>query len=197
MDYYDRVTGSNRYYTTSGASSEPDMRSELINTLDGAVPEVAKGHYVLLRKLNRDSNNQLTQCSCVSSLGEGDKDRWCPVCWSTSFLWTESWIKTYETIEIAPDTTNAFLNKVLPPGIFNIPAIIFYARYSVDVHKDDRIIKVSLADDGSVNSPVVRTGIYKINFAWKYRADNGKSEYYKLFTHKEDVKYLNPPDYGI
>jgi hypothetical protein len=198
MGYYDKTTNpplTIYYGGTGNEASEPNMRQELINTLDGSVPEIAKGHWVVLRQLTR-TNGALIPCDCVDSLGEADKDIWCPVCQGISYLWTEQWVKVYTTLEASTDTSNAFLNKTLPPGILNIPAIIFYCKYDITFYIDDRIMTVELENDGSVVSPTVRTAAYRINFAYDYRADNGKREYWKLFTHLEKLKYLNEPSYS-
>lgn len=185
-------SSSNPYYGTTN-TTEPNMRQELINTLDGVLPEVAKGRYVLLRKMSQDANGNLIPCSCRSSLGEPDKDRWCPICWTEGNLWSEEWIKIYLTIEPPVDAAMAMLNRPLSQGLVGIPVVTMYAKYDKTITNVDKIIEVSLSLDGSVVSPVVRTSKYFISMAWPYRADNGKLEYYKIFTHKEDVKFLNPP----
>lgn len=167
----------------------------MINLLDGKYPEIAKAHYVVLRRMNRDSNDNLVPCSCVNDMEEWDKDRWCPSCWGLGYLWTEEWIKTYSRLE-SSDKGNSFLNRILPPGTFSVPAMIFYTKYDTDIKKDDRLIEISLDTAGNVVEPVVRTRIFRVAFSYAYRADNGKLEYFKLFTHEEKVKYLNQPSYG-
>lgn len=176
--------------------SEANMRQELINLLDGKYPEIAKAHYVILRRMNRDANDGLVPCSCVSELGEPDKDNWCPSCWGHGYLWTEEWIKTFSRLESNVDSTNSFLNRILPPGIFSVPAMIFYAKWDANIRRNDRIIEVSLDNAGSIVEPIVRRHIYKVVYPYLYRADNGKAEYFKIFTHEEDMKYRNSPSYG-
>jgi len=68
--------------------------------------------------------------------------------------------------------------------------VVFYARYNDTITNNDRIVKVQLEYDGTVSVPVNRLEIYRVNFVWSYRADNGKLEYLKIFTHKEEAKYL-------
>ena len=191
--YYDRVSGSALYFP-AGSQSEPNIRQEMTNTINGANPEIAKGHYIIWRQLTRDLNGRAIPCDCVS-LGESEKDFFCPICFSVGHLWTESWIKVYSTLEAGSDISNAFLDKVLPPGIMNIPAVAFYTEYDSSFKRGDRLIEVSLGDDGSVLEPVVRQNCYRINFAQDLRADNGKLEYWKLYTHREDLKHLNVPEY--
>lgn len=196
VDYYPKVTGSPNFY--SGVSTtEASMRDEIIRTLDGYYPEVAKAHPVLLRVARRDENYNTIPCSCVDpTTKECDKDRWCPICFSMGVLSDESWARAYRQYQAPNDSTNAFLNKLSPTGLFNIPAIIFYLRYSDTVETDDRIIEVKLDEEGSVLTPVTRKKIYRINLAEEYRADNGRVEYYRVLVHEESVKYLNPPTYG-
>ena len=55
---------------------------------------------------------------------------------------------------------------------------------------------LALNNAGEVVAPKKRTAVYNIDAAWDYRADDGRLEYWKVFAHLEDVKYLNPPSYG-
>lgn len=177
-------------------SREPGMREELIRTLDGGFPEIAKGYTIVLRIMNKDENDNLIPCSCVDYVsGEADKDRFCPFCFGEGFLWTETYAKAYKVQE-ASDNTNALLNVLTPVGQSNIPLISFYLKYDSNITISDKIIEIALSSDGSVITPVTRTNVYKIEAPWSYRADNGRLEYWKIYGHKQSVKHLNAPVYG-
>lgn len=192
---YKKSTSSISYYGSNGLT-EANMRQEMINTLDGAFPEISKKQSGLLRKMRLDSNNKLIPCSCVDSITkEPDKDRFCAVCWGEGFLWGEENIDFYR-VNISPDQSNVTLDKLQAPGLINVPLVVFYIRYSVDIKKNDKIIQLYLDNDGSKTIPNKRKAIFRIEHLWDYRADNGKLEYWKIFTHEEKVKYINPPSYS-
>ena len=109
-------------------------------------------------------------------------------------MWDEAQITFYKRL-VDSETDNALRDRLIEVGLWNIPIVIFYTRYNSNINKNDKIVQLALDNDGSVSSPMQRTAIYKIAAVWEYRADNGKLEYYKLFTHEESVKYLNAPDY--
>lgn len=197
-NYYTKTSPSISYYSgTTG--SEPDLRQELINTLDGRYPEVAKRQYGLLRQMNTDSNGDLVPCGCVDSIThEPDKDRWCPICHGDGYIWEESLITFYRVLKDS-EVDNILRDKMIGPGLINIPLVVFYIRYSTTITKNDKIVELVLNNAGSPGSSAsdyVRRKIYKVEAVWEYRADNGRLEYYKVFAHVEDVKHLNPPSYG-
>jgi len=194
-NFYDSASPTISFYG-SITSGEPNMRQELINFFDGNFPEIAKAQNGLLRRMNRDSNGNLIPCNCVDIVTkEPDKDRFCPVCFSEGYVWSEENLQIYRKLE-STSTGNALKDSLREPGLINIPLIVFYIRYDADITRDDKIVRLILSEAGSPVEPYQRQGIYRINSAWDFRSDNGKLEYWKLYTHLEDVKYLNTPDYG-
>jgi hypothetical protein len=195
-NFYTRTTGLDSFFTSSTSGTEPDMRQELINTLDGYYPEVAKGTTGLLRKMRRDDNNILTPCTCVDSVtNEPDKDRFCPICFGEGSMWDEEEISYYRVYE-GSDTMNTQKDRLMKPGLLNQPFVIFYIRYSNEITKEDKIVEIELEDDGTASEPMRRKRIFRISNFWEYRADNGKLEYYKVFCYLDSVKHLNAPSYG-
>lgn len=74
-------TQSFRAFPSKKTHSEIDLRQELINTIDGSYPEIAKGRDGLLRKMRRNSLNKLIPCDCVDPVThEPDRDSFCPLC---------------------------------------------------------------------------------------------------------------------
>ena len=195
-NFYSRTTGLKNFYAGTTSGSEPDMRQELINTLDGYFPEIAKGTTGLLRKMRRDSVNGLTQCECVDPVTcEPDRDRFCPICFGEGHMFDETEINFYRTYE-GSDAANASKDKLQKPGLINQPFVVFYIRYSAGITKEDKIVEIELEDDGSASEPMRRKRIFRIANIWEYRADNGKLEYYKVFCYLDNVKHLNAPSYG-
>ena len=176
-NFYSAVTGS-----------EIDLRQEMINTLDGAFPEVAKSLTGLLRAMNKDDDGDLIECSCVDKIThEPDKDFLCPISLNERYLWTESYITFYKV----PAGENLLLDKRIPPGLSNITQAIFYMRYSVSIEKHDKIIEIELNLDGTKVTPVKRTHIWRIHDLLFFRSDNGRVEFIKAICALEDVKHLN------
>lgn len=194
---YKKATPSIGYYGSAvTGGSEPNMREEAINTLEGSLPEIAKGQPGVLRRMRRDSSNALIPCDCVDPVTfEPDKDRFCPICFGEGYLWDEEHFNFYRVMKDS-DTGNAMKHKLHEPGLINAPLVVFYTRYDEDITVDDKVVRLELELDGTTSTPLKRKKIYKIEGVWDYRADNGKLEYWKLFTHEDKVKYLNAPTFG-
>lgn len=194
--FYRKTTGNLDFYGDATSGTEPDMRQEFINTIEGANPEIAKGQPGLLRKMRRSSDNSLQPCPCVDNVTrEPDKDRFCPICFGDGWLWDEVNIKFYRVYKES-DASNVVKDKLRKPGLINQPFVVFYVRYDAEITKEDKIVQLELNDDGSSSSPMVRKRLFRIGNLWDFRADNGKLEYFKVFTYHEDVKHLNAPNYG-
>ena len=194
-DLWRTVTGTTNFYGSSTTGSEANMRNELIYTLDGRSPEIAKGQPGLLRKMRRDSDNKLIPCECVDSITrEPDKDRFCPICFGDGNKWDETNITFYRVLTASEDS-NTMRDTLEAVGLLNVPLVVFYIRYSAAITEEDKVIQIDLDNDGSASSPTQRQAIYRVNSLWDYRSDNGKLEYWKAFAHEETVKYLNAPDF--
>jgi hypothetical protein len=197
-DLYSRSTSTNNTFYSDSVrtiSSEPNMRQELINMLDGNVAEIAKARKMIFRKMNRDSNGRRTLCDCVDLITkEADKDRLCISCLGSGYIWTETLIEAYKMLEDS-NKNNARIDRLAQFGYSNQPLVVFYTKYNVDISIGDKLIEIKLNHDGTIYTPYTREHIYNTSSFMDYRCDNGKLEYMKIFTHHEDVKYLNIPDY--
>lgn len=196
--YYSKKTSNISYYSSGSSSvqTEANMRQEMINTLQGAYPEMAKGQTGVLRRMRRDSNGDVIACECIDSVTkEPDKSFFCPFCLSTGHYFDEEYVTFYKVLL---DTSFSAVRRhnMLEPGIIDGNFIAFYLMSSVLIKKEDKIIEISLEEDGSPSSPIVYVASYEIDKAWDYRSDNGKIEYWKVFTHREETKYLVPPEFG-
>jgi hypothetical protein len=185
---------SNDFYSAGSFRTEVNLRQELENFLDGAFPEIAKKQKALLRKMRRDSDGTLVSCACVdATTGEADKDTFCPLCHGESWYWSEVWLDVYRIV-LRSDVGNAFKERLLPATTQNIPVTLFFARYSAEITEDDRIIEMKLNADGTVYRPYTRQAVYRIGTLFDMRSDNGKLEYWKIATFKEERKFLNGPN---
>lgn len=189
-------SNTGRHYSNISLRTEPDLRQELINTLDGEFPEISKKQTGLLRTMRRDSSNNLIPCPCVDVVsGEPDKDQFCAVCMGSGSLWDETYITFWRTLE-GFGAGHALSNELTHPGNINNRLVTFYLRYSDTITSADKIIQLKLDDAGDIVTPQTRLTVYRINRFWDYRADNGRVEFYKVYTNEEDIKFLNPPSYS-
>lgn len=185
---------SNDFYSSATYKTEPNMRQEMENLLDGAFPEISKKQRGLLRKMRRDSNGDFVSCVCVDDVtGEPDKDTFCPYCLGEGKYWSEVWVDFYRIV-LSSDVGNALKERLLPTGIQNIPTTVFFARHSAEITKDDRIIEMKLNNNGTIYKPYTRKILYRIGTLFDMRSDNGKLEFWKIAAHEENRKFLNGPD---
>ena len=171
--------------------TEPDMRKELNNTLDGIFPEIAKKQTAIFRKFRRDSLNKLIPCDCVDPVThEPDKDTYCPFCQGEGSYWDEGYIEVYK---ILTDGRDALGERVTAPGLLNVPLMVFYTRSSVDMTSEDKIVEIVLDTEGVPDQPLRRKQLYRIGSLVDYRSDNGRLEYWKVSCYGEVRKFLNGP----
>lgn len=148
-------------------AKELNLREEFTKTLFGATDELKKGITGLLRKMRRDSNDDLIRCTCRNFItDESDKDYHCRFCFGHGFYWDE-----------IPITF--FYNKK------NDVDDIFYLEYNVDVTDRDYIVKVRLDTKGNVIIPIRREKFFKVLEVDKERADFGKIEFIPVKTIEE------------
>ena len=194
-NFYEKSVAPFSFYSGETGGTEPDMRQELINMFDGKYPEVAKSQPGLLRRMRRDSSDKKIPCGCVDLITkEPDKDRFCPICYSEGFLWDEEELQIYRVLKDS-DVDNVLREKLIEPGLINIPLMVFYIRYDSNITENDKIVQLVLDLDGTAVTPRKRKGIYRIGAAADLRSDNGKLEFWKIFAYEEKVKHLNAPAY--
>lgn len=185
-DFWRSTTVSSHY--PSIGLTEPSMRDELIDMMDGRYPEIPKAQPALLRHM-RLSDGVRIPCPCVSSFGEQDKDRICPICLQEGFLWDETDVKIYRVL-LGTKDGNALKSVLIAPGLINIPIVVFYIRYSELIEQHDKIVLTKLDEEGDAIIPITRKAIYRIETLWDYRSDNGRIEFWKAFGHLEQTKQL-------
>lgn len=173
--------------------TEPDMRREMNNTLDGIFPEISKKQPIILRRMRKDANGHLVKCDCVDEVTkEPDKDTYCPFCQGDGHYWDENYIDAYK-VSLSGDEAKALGERLIGPGLLNIPLMVFYTRSTVDINITDKIVEMSLDKEGQVAKPIHRNQLYRIGEVVDYRSDNGRLEYWKICCYGESRKFLNGP----
>ncbi len=175
--------------------SEVDIRVEMDNFLFGAFPEIAKSQYGIIRRMKTDDQGNLLKCPCTDQItNEADKDYFCPVCFGEKFFWTESLAQFYR-VSLSGDGhgNGTIFDKTQGFGLTNIAVHIFYFRFDTVINKQDKIVDISLDNEGGIIYPIKRQVIWRINDIIRFRGSRGRIEYIKIFCNNEDPKYLGPP----
>ena len=181
-----------------GLRTEPDMRQEFYNTMDGRFPEIAKKQQYVHRKM-RVQDGQLIDCPCVDpTTREPDKDKYCPICLGEGKLWEESLLNGYKVV-LGSSVGGAGKENLISSGNTNLDLVSFYFRYNLPLtlfpkrESPDKIVELVTDTEGDPVRPYQRETIYRIGTAIDFRADNGKLEYWRLDCYEEQVKFLNGP----
>jgi len=172
--------------TTSVTSPLPnvvdvvDLRREFDNLVLGFQGETPIGRPFILRRMRRDSSENLVPCSCVHSLTkEPDRDFPCPYCLGNGHLFDEELVTAYKVVASAPGGTNAAANfPKTKPGTMYLPSARFFLSYDVNPKKDDRIVEIELDSEGDPVTPYNRVRVYEFMLVRAMRADNGKIEFW-------------------
>lgn len=196
MGFYNRSNGTYKKNNRSSSfynsgRTESSLRDEFIDTLNGTLKEISKKQIGLLRKMRRNDSNNLIRCNCRDQVsGEPDKDTPCPLCLGEGYLFDEEYVYFYQW-EPGYDSTLAQKEKITSPGLLNVPFRLFYLEYSADLSYEDKLIELSLDEDGDLIEPVRRKAIYRIGSLIDHRLDNGRIEYWRIIAFRENNVYLN------
>lgn len=179
--------------------TEPDLRSEFFNTMDGRFPEIAKGQQLVFRKMRVDNSGNLIQCECVDVLTkEADKDTFCSICFGEGYIWDEVLVDGYKQV-IRSSVGLSTKENLHGPGLTNLSYVSFYFKYNLPINvfpkkvSPDKVVEMITDVDGNPVRPYTRKAIYRIGTAIAFRSDNAKVEYYKLDCYEEQIKFLNGP----
>jgi hypothetical protein len=138
----------------------------------------------------------LIPCKCVdATTGESDIDNFCPICLGEGYIWKEIFMTCYKKI-LGSDVGKSKKEKLLEPGLTNVPIVVFYTRSSVQVTRADKIVEVWTDTEGELLKPYRRKALFRIGASVELRADNGRLEYRKIDCFEEKRKYLNGPRVG-
>jgi len=172
--------------------AEGDLRQELIDMFDGTGSEIAKSHKGLLRRMRRDSNDALIECSCVDELTqEPDMDFHCPFCLGEGYFWDEEWIdvrRTYVRGSEVGFTKRDLYQKI---GTINVQTLVFYLKSTVTIDYYDRIVELRTNKDGSIYTPHTRLKLYRPQTIVPYRSDNGRLEYWAVHCSEKEAVVID------
>ncbi len=194
INYYPNNTSSTLYFSSSG--NEINIREEFSAMFDGVYPENSKCMQGVLRRARRDSDGNTIPCQCIDpTTNEPDRSNFCYSCHNIGYLFDDEYILFYKVL--LDKSFNAVRkNNYEQVGIFDTPFMAFYFKYDSDITLQDYIIELTLDTEGNPIIPIKYKEMYRIDKPFDYRLDNGKLEYWKVFTHKAVHKFLNIPVFG-
>jgi hypothetical protein len=157
-----------------------DLRQEFNNLVLGYQGEIPIGRPFILRRMRRDSDDDLIPCVCLDVLTkEPSRDYYCSFCAGSGYLWDEELIYAYKTVSASPGGSNAAVNfSKTEAGTIYIPAARFFVSYDVAPRRPDRIVEIELDEDGSAVIPYNRTAIFELMLVRDMRSDNSKIDYW-------------------
>lgn len=157
-----------------------DLRTEFDNIVLGFMGETPIGRPFILRRMRRDSNDNLVPCTCVHDLTrEPDRDRPCPYCLGAGNLWDEELISAYKVVAAAPGGSNAAANyQKMESGATYAPAARFFIPWNVAPRMADRIVEIELDSGGNAVTPYNRVAIYEFMLVRAMRGQNAKIEFW-------------------
>lgn len=165
--------------------SEIDLRAEFDNLIYGGAGSISHGRPFLIRRMRRDSDDNLLKCSCVDA-NTREPDYSCPYCQGEGYYWDETWITGYASY-IGADGGLANRARFLRPGIVRADTKIFYFRYDTILTYYDKIVEVRLDVEGNPVVPYKRESIYKPQTINVYRSDHGRAEYVAVYCQENDA----------
>lgn len=156
-----------------------NLRTEFNSLLYGNNGEVPIGQPYLLRRMRRDSSDDLIPCICLDELTkEPDRDHFCPYCFGRGYLWDEILTTSYKVVAASPGGSNAEVNfQPTPFGSIYFPSGRFYFPSTLKVAREDRIVELELDSAGDAVLPYNRIAVYELMLVRAMRGDSGKIEF--------------------
>ena len=154
------------------------------------------GHPCILRRMRRLSTGYPERCTCSENSPTHQGNPNCSYCLGEGYLWDEEWALTYSMF-VGPDGGKSDRYVRMQPGNIRTDYLVFFLRYDTGLKYDDKIVEVSLDEEGKVvtgiSNSFIREAIFKPETIVKYRSDNGRIEYLAVYCREEDaIRNENP-----
>lgn len=188
-----KVNSYDIYGSLNSKSTEIDLRNELKLILDGSASSPQRGHWILLRRMDRTQ-----KCSCWNEVAIGD-DQYlddnrkynepkedCTICDGSGYVYQNELHITRRRI-ISPVIGLAAQEQHTPFGIINISYVVYYFKYHVAPKKEDKIIEITNDDEGKPVRPFNYEEIYNISVSEPLRDLNGRVEYWRVAVKMEGI----------
>lgn len=173
--------------------TEIDLRAEMKLMLEGNEYYPRRGHWVLLRRMDRRQ-----KCNCWNRKPEGDdnfnsdKGKYnepelrCPICNGEGWVYEDEIQLTRRRL-VTPEIGLAGSEQMSDIGWMNINYIVYYFQYFVQMSKGDKIIELQLDDQGKPTEPYTPIEMYRIAVAEPFRDQLGRIEFWRAAAKLEVV----------
>ena len=180
-------------FSSTRVDSEIDLRSEMSIMLEGNSYYPRRGHWVLLRRMDRRQ-----RCTCWNRVGRGDEEYSldkrkynepelrCTICNGEGRLYEDE-LHLSRRMLVSPTIGLSGSEKMTDIGFMNIQYIVFYFKYDVNPKRGDKILEISLDDKADPIRPFVTKEVYTISIGEPFRDQHGRIEYYRAAAKLELV----------
>jgi len=178
-------------YDTIAGETEVDIRSEMNTFLAGDANSPQRGHWVLLRRMDKAQ-----RCSCWNKRGSGNKkysddfrkydepDENCTICGGSGWVYEDELYLVRRRM-VAPAIGLAEEKEKTPVGIMSVLAIVYYFEYYVNPKKEDKIIEITNDADGNPVRPYEHQEMHNVSVAEPLRDKKGRIEYWRVAVKME------------
>jgi len=174
-------------------STEIDLRESLKGILDGTDNTPQRGHWVILRRMNRNQ-----RCECWNKVGTGDsiydEDNRkydeplenCPLCDGSGYTYNDELHITRRRL-VSPVIGMSNQERETPIGIMNVAYVVYYFKHNVSPHREDKIIEIENNAYGKPVLPPIHTEQYNISVVEPLRDQLGRIEYWRASVKAEVI----------
>jgi hypothetical protein len=180
-------------FPSTRKKSEIDLRAEMKIMLEGNEYSPRRGHWVLLRRMDRRQRcicwNRKGRDEEINSLDQGkynEPELRCKICNGEGWIYEDELHLARRRL-VSPEIGLAASEAMTDIGWMNINYIVFYFQYYVELDKGDKIIEIELDSDENPVRPYVMKEIYRIAVAEPFRDQIGRIEYWRAAAKLEIV----------
>jgi hypothetical protein len=162
---------------------EIDIRKELNDFMFGSSGEIAKGQSLVLRRMRTivpgaypSSVEEIQKCGCIKSDLESSRDYGCNNCDGEGYLFDEEMVTGYKTSRFEYQD----VEKIQEWGKEVHSISFFYIEYHENISRYDKIIEPAVDTSGRLLSPLKAHMKYNVHMAERFRADKGRTEFWRL-----------------
>lgn len=158
------------------------IRHEISDTLRGNQFQFPRGRWGILRRLRKDENEQMIDCSQCKKRGSHapSTNTLCDVCFGEGYMWDEEWVIFYKWSGALKDGNRHGYKDYNESGYVENKTGVAYLEYNIHPQMGDKLIEVYADQDGKIIEPYVRKNIWDVRFLEELILDNGRSEYWRL-----------------
>ena len=170
---------------------EIDLRKELNEFMFGSAQELPKGQFYILRRMRRKegieypvSKDDIVICdACLEANFEGEAniDFACEKCYGEGFLFDEEIIIGYKTNRFEYQD----VEKQQLWGKDTYAVSFFYVEYHEAISRFDKLVEPAIDAEGNIVTPVRENLKHNIHMAERFRADAGRTEFWRLACTSE------------